>query len=174
MDILKKASKRSSPDKVALQIIKNAPKHPKTKKYLKILNKFGSWLAPGNEVPTKEEIENATQILGEYSLRNQIPSSHLAGLNQGDAKHFLNTRRGTNDKDALNLARNIYTKSRKYHEFLNKNDPRLEAAKALILLGQKIFDHDRQDAAEAMLELSEQKIPTYYRNPRISPIFFCQ
>tara|TARA_X000001036_G_scaffold436690_2_gene480361 strand:+ start:2103 stop:2669 length:567 start_codon:yes stop_codon:yes gene_type:complete len=53
MDILKRASARSSPNKVAFQIIKyGPPNHPKTKKYLKLLNRFGSdsgWLQqPGD------------------------------------------------------------------------------------------------------------------------------
>ena len=47
MDILKRASHRSSPKIVALQIKKYAPRnHPKTKKYLKLLSSFGSQLPP--------------------------------------------------------------------------------------------------------------------------------
>lgn len=62
MDILKRACMRSSPKIVALQIKKNAPKnHPKTKKYLKLLSRFGTqWLSyeqiPDNEKVTAQEM----------------------------------------------------------------------------------------------------------------------
>ena len=47
MDILKRASRRSSPKIVALQIKKYAPaNHPKTKKYLKLLSSFGAGSQP--------------------------------------------------------------------------------------------------------------------------------
>ena len=88
MDILKKASKRSSPDKVALQIIKNAPKHPKTKKYIKILNRFGSntWLS---STPIEPDIKNKALFELSKAEHSQTPTLSSAMRDYNTALHLL-------------------------------------------------------------------------------------
>ena len=112
MDILKKASRRSSPKIVALQIKKYAPRnHPKTKKYLKLLSSFGmhddgepdAWLCYTPISPREKAVYEEILSISAASSQQHSPSGETLENRIKIAKKLIQDEQEKTDRDPQTL-----------------------------------------------------------------------